>query len=57
MGAFFCCECDSYSNSDDGCEECDNHHLGLVCAKCLGDIPDPVDEEEMIRDGSYNYRI
>lgn len=47
MGIFTCCECDGYKDSDYGCEECNEHHLGLICDQCLEDRPDPVDIEEV----------
>ena len=35
MGIYICCECDQHKNSDDGCEECENHEFGLICPNCI----------------------
>lgn len=40
MGAFVCCECDNYRDSDDGCMECKRHELGLICEDCTSNMDD-----------------
>ncbi len=45
MSIFICCECGNYGDCDYGCNECLEHENGLICQRCLDDMP----EEEYFR--------
>jgi hypothetical protein len=45
MSIFICCECDSYGDCDNGCEECKTHKFGLICSGCIERMEEEKEED------------